>query len=49
MIDLPICVGSDSVCALTWKEHVHELTIGAACAQLLDFGKIGSERVIDPI
>merc|ERR1719192_2305853 len=32
----------------SWKEHVHELAVGSPSAQLLNFGKLGLNTVVDP-
>ena len=32
----------------TWKEHIHQLTLGGPGAQLLNFTELCLEAVIDP-
>lgn len=33
----------------TWKHHLHELTVGRARAQVLDFDEVRLERRVDPL
>ena len=41
-------ISSSILALLTRKQHVHELAVGGARAELLDLGHLGLEAAIDP-